>query len=88
VHVIATARNPAVLIEMAAIGMTTLPLDVTNEDSIKACHDEVAKVTGGKLDILVNNASVFPLTPPFTATKLTNPQRPHPHTPGHRPLDP
>ncbi|KAG7287265.1 hypothetical protein NEMBOFW57_006772 [Staphylotrichum longicolle] len=56
VHVIATARNPAVLSEMAALGMTTLPLDVTNEESIKTCHDEVAKLTGGKLDILVNNA--------------------------------
>ncbi|KAK3294220.1 uncharacterized protein B0H64DRAFT_361539 [Chaetomium fimeti] len=56
VHVIATARNPAVLSEMAAIGMTTLALDVTKEDSIKACHDDVSKLTGGKLDILVNNA--------------------------------
>ncbi|KAL2153705.1 hypothetical protein VTH82DRAFT_4860 [Thermothelomyces myriococcoides] len=56
VHVIATARNPAVLTEMADMGMTTLTLDVTKEDSIKACHDEVAKITGGKLDILVNNA--------------------------------
>jgi len=58
VHVIATARNPAVLSEMAAMGMTTLTLDVTKEDSIKACHDEVSKLTGGKLDILVNNAFV------------------------------
>ena len=57
-HVIATARNPAVLSEMAALGMTTLALDVTNETSIKTCHDEVSKLTGGKLDILVNNASV------------------------------
>ncbi len=43
---------------MAALGMTTLALDVTNETSIKTCHDEVSKLTGGKLDILVNNASV------------------------------
>ncbi|KAK4227344.1 hypothetical protein QBC38DRAFT_477924 [Podospora fimiseda] len=56
VHVIATARNPAVLSEMAAIGMTTLALDVTKKESIKTCHDEVAKITGGKLDFLVNNA--------------------------------
>ncbi|SPQ25394.1 daf7cdd5-8c52-4816-9ae7-08bb30878e59 [Thermothielavioides terrestris] len=55
-HVIATARNPAVLSDMAAMGMTALPLDVTETESIKACHDEVAKLTGGKLDILVNNA--------------------------------
>ncbi|KAH6634776.1 acylglycerone-phosphate reductase-like protein [Chaetomium sp. MPI-SDFR-AT-0129] len=56
VHVIATARNPAVLTEMAALGMTTLTLDVTKEESIKACHEEVAGITGGKLDFLVNNA--------------------------------
>ncbi|KXX79715.1 NADPH-dependent 1-acyldihydroxyacetone phosphate reductase [Madurella mycetomatis] len=56
VHVIATARNPAVLKEMADMGMTALTLDVTNADSIKACHDEVSNITGGKLDILVNNA--------------------------------
>ncbi|KAL2019867.1 hypothetical protein VTK56DRAFT_9129 [Thermocarpiscus australiensis] len=55
-HVIATARDPAVLAEMAALGMTTLALDVTKADSIKACHDEVSRLTGGKLDILVNNA--------------------------------
>ncbi|KAK4169716.1 hypothetical protein QBC43DRAFT_306572 [Cladorrhinum sp. PSN259] len=56
VHVIATARNPAVLSEMAAVGMTTLALDVTNAESIKTCHDQVASITGGRLDILVNNA--------------------------------
>ncbi len=63
-HVIATARNPAVLSEMAALGMTTLALDVTDEASIKTCHDEVSKLTGDKLDILVNNASV-PSHPSF-----------------------
>ncbi|KAL2260606.1 hypothetical protein VTK26DRAFT_5325 [Humicola hyalothermophila] len=55
-HVIATARNPAVLAEMAGLGMTCLPLDVTKAESIKACREEVSKLTGGKLDILVNNA--------------------------------
>ena len=55
-HVIATARRPEVLSEMADTGMTTLALDVTDAESIKTCHDEVAKLTGGKLDILVNNA--------------------------------
>ncbi|KAK1780214.1 hypothetical protein QBC45DRAFT_409372 [Copromyces sp. CBS 386.78] len=56
VHVIATARNPAVLADMADMGMSTLALDVTNKESIKTCHEEVAQITGGKLDILVNNA--------------------------------
>jgi 1-acylglycerone phosphate reductase len=63
VHVIATARNPAVLEEMAKLGMTTLALDVTNAESIKSCHHAVSALTGGKLDILVNNACV-PFSPP------------------------
>ncbi|KAH9883925.1 NAD(P)-binding protein [Xylariomycetidae sp. FL2044] len=64
--VIATARRPEVLEPLANTdGITTMGLDVTNEVSIKACHDEVAKLTGGKLDILVNNAGrvhTFPAT--------------------------
>lgn len=56
-HVIATARNPAVLADLAnQPGYTCLQLDVTDQASIDACRDEVVKLTGGKLDILVNNA--------------------------------
>ncbi|RYP64127.1 hypothetical protein DL771_008907 [Monosporascus sp. 5C6A] len=55
-HVIATARRLEVLDGMAEMGMTTLPLDVTDESSVHACHAEVAKLTGGRLDILINNA--------------------------------
>ncbi|KAI0008412.1 NAD(P)-binding protein [Xylariaceae sp. FL0662B] len=38
------------------MGMSTVALDVTDADSIEKCHEEVAKINGGKLDILVNNA--------------------------------
>ncbi|KAF3764156.1 NAD(P)-binding protein [Cryphonectria parasitica EP155] len=56
-HVIATARNPAVLADFVGKpGFTCLQLDVTNEKSISACVEEVATLTGGTLDILVNNA--------------------------------
>ncbi|ROW11829.1 hypothetical protein VPNG_04915 [Cytospora leucostoma] len=56
-HVIATARNPSVLSDLAdRPGFTCLQLDVTNQSSIDTCRDEVVKLTGGKLDILVNNA--------------------------------
>lgn len=55
---IATARRPEVLSDLAAMGMSALALDVTDAESIKRCHDEVANITGGKLDILVNNAYV------------------------------
>ena len=39
-----------------AKGLTALSLDVSKEDSIKACSDEVNRLTDGKLDILINNA--------------------------------
>ncbi|KAI1117636.1 NAD(P)-binding protein [Nemania sp. NC0429] len=55
-HVIATARRPEVLAELAELGMSTVALDVTDAESIKRCHEEVARINGGKLDILVNNA--------------------------------
>ncbi|KXJ93491.1 hypothetical protein Micbo1qcDRAFT_146453 [Microdochium bolleyi] len=54
--VIPTARKPEVLQDLAAKGMRTVVLDVTNADSIAAAHKEVAEITGGRLDILVNNA--------------------------------
>jgi NAD(P)-dependent dehydrogenase (short-subunit alcohol dehydrogenase family) len=49
---------------MEEMGMTTLPLDVTSAESIAACKDQVVCLTGGTLDILVNNAYVLP---PFSA---------------------
>jgi len=55
-HVIATARNPDVLKDLAAQGLSTAQLDVTNQESIAACKAEVEKLTNGRLDILVNNA--------------------------------
>lgn len=76
-HVIATARDPAVLAEMGALGMSTVALDVTNSESIKACHDAVAKITGGRLDILVNNAYASSPTQPVTLPIDSNPKVPH-----------
>ncbi|KAJ5912486.1 hypothetical protein N7504_001369 [Penicillium tannophilum] len=55
-HVIATARDLSVLKELAALGMSTVQLDVTDPISIKKCHKVVTGLTGGRLDILVNNA--------------------------------
>ncbi|KAL2206856.1 NAD(P)-binding protein [Sarocladium strictum] len=62
-HVLGTARDPAVLKDLEARGMTALALDVTTEKSIKLCTDEVARLTNGKLDILVNNAGARDVTP-------------------------
>ncbi|POR33050.1 NADPH-dependent 1-acyldihydroxyacetone phosphate reductase [Tolypocladium paradoxum] len=55
-HVIATARNTAALESMGDLGMSVVQLDVTDTASIAACKAEVATITGGKLDILINNA--------------------------------
>lgn len=56
IHVIATARRPEVLRDLSDLGLTTLPLDVTNPESIAACKKNVNELTGGRLDFLVNNA--------------------------------
>ncbi len=61
-HVIATARNPNVLEGLGQLGMTTLQLDVTKPESIARCRDDVSALTGGRLEILVNNASVLSLS--------------------------
>lgn len=55
-HVIATARNVDVLKGVSDMGMSAVQLDVTDPASIAACKAEVARITGGKLDVLVNNA--------------------------------
>ena len=58
---------------MGALGMTTLALDVTNAQSIKQCHEQVAQLTGGKLDILINNAwvSFLPSSPPHQRSGIS-----------------
>ncbi|KAF7970420.1 hypothetical protein HWV62_24159 [Athelia sp. TMB] len=48
---------------LAAAGITTLVLDVTDADSIARVKEEVTKITGGTLDILVNNAGQPHLCP-------------------------
>ncbi|KAI9150179.1 oxidoreductase [Paramyrothecium foliicola] len=55
-HVIATARKAEVLSQLASMGMTAISLDVTSKESVLAAKEEVEKITGGRLDILINNA--------------------------------
>jgi NADP-dependent 3-hydroxy acid dehydrogenase YdfG len=57
-HVIATARNKETIKGLEKIGMSTVSLEVTSSESIAAARKEVEALTGGKLDILVNNAYV------------------------------
>ncbi|KAF3763164.1 NAD(P)-binding protein [Cryphonectria parasitica EP155] len=50
-HVYATARNPAKMTNLAALGIETLQLDPTSASSIATCLGKIPA-----LDILVNNA--------------------------------
>jgi len=53
--VIATARRVEDLADLAAAGCRTLPLDVTDEASMRAAVD-AAEAAHGRIDVLVNNA--------------------------------
>ncbi|KAL9485413.1 hypothetical protein ACSS6W_004202 [Trichoderma asperelloides] len=58
-EVIATARKLESISHLRDTGMTTLSLDVTKPDSVKATEVEVKRITNGKLDVLVNNAGIL-----------------------------
>ncbi|CZS91911.1 related to 1-acyldihydroxyacetone-phosphate reductase [Rhynchosporium agropyri] len=58
-HVIATARTKEAIQDLEDMGMSTLALDVTSKEGIAEARVQVEKLTGGRLDVLVNNALVF-----------------------------
>lgn len=53
--VFATARQPAALEALAALGLRALELDVTRPDSIERARSQI-EATSARLDMLVNNA--------------------------------
>ncbi|KAH8655050.1 short chain dehydrogenase/reductase-like protein [Tricladium varicosporioides] len=55
-RVIATARNRSQITDLEELGLDTLALDVTDATAIAAAKEEVVRLTGGRLNILVNNA--------------------------------
>lgn len=56
-RVFATARNLSKAEHLRALaGVEIIQLDVADKASVRAAADEVAKLTGGRLDYLVNNA--------------------------------
>ncbi|KAL1721485.1 hypothetical protein EV715DRAFT_271115 [Schizophyllum commune] len=73
-HVIATARRPEVLSDLAALGATTIALDVASDESVEHAKDEVVALTGGKIDILVNNAGMSEGHSPAADLDLANVQ--------------
>ena len=71
-RVFATARNLSAVQELSEkYSIETIQLDVTSTPSVRAARDEVARLTGGKLDILVNNAYVYPYSVPLEHSELT-----------------
>lgn len=55
-RVFATARNPDKMSVLQAAGIETLSLDITSSASIAACVASVRSLTGGSIDMLINNA--------------------------------
>ncbi|KIW15867.1 hypothetical protein PV08_05917 [Exophiala spinifera] len=55
-RVFATARSLSKMADLKSAGIETLVLDVVSEESIQACMSHVSSLTGGSLDILINNA--------------------------------
>jgi hypothetical protein len=58
-RVYATARRLDSMSDLVRVGIHTFTLDVCDEKSIEKALEWVSGHTGGSLDILVNNASVF-----------------------------
>lgn len=57
--VFATLRNPSKAGNLAeSSNIQVLDLDVASTESIARCAERVTKLTGGTLDVLVNNAGV------------------------------
>lgn len=46
---------------LQTLGIETLTLDVTKADSISGLRKQIEELTGGKLNILINNACVSPI---------------------------
>ncbi|KAJ7264910.1 NAD-P-binding protein [Mycena haematopus] len=55
-RVFATTRRLDSMQELSARGIETLELDVTDIKAIQRMRDDIATKTGGKLDVLINNA--------------------------------
>ena len=55
--VIATARQPADVARLQALGLNALPLDLADSASIHAAVDAALELTGGRLYGLFNNGA-------------------------------
>jgi 1-acylglycerone phosphate reductase len=62
-RVFATARSPTKMSHLTSLGIETLTLDIASTESIAICVDAISNLTGGSLDILLNNAGTAYTTP-------------------------
>ncbi|KZT62123.1 NAD(P)-binding protein [Calocera cornea HHB12733] len=71
--VIGTARDPAKATTLSAIpGVNVVALDVTNPESNQAAAEEVARLTGGAIDVLIANAGYYSDTLPLDFETYTS----------------
>ncbi|KAJ4245052.1 hypothetical protein NW762_014262 [Fusarium torreyae] len=68
-RVFTTARSTKSLTSLQDKGIETLTLDVTKPESIAALRAEISERTGGKLDVLFNNAGMMYEAPSIEADK-------------------
>ncbi|OTA66028.1 short-chain dehydrogenase/reductase [Hypoxylon sp. EC38] len=73
-RVIATGLSEALLAHLRDRGMETVILDVTSAASIEQAVSHVSKLTGGTLDILINNAGLLHIMP-FADTSVEDARR-------------
>ncbi|KAI1090669.1 putative short-chain dehydrogenase/reductase [Rostrohypoxylon terebratum] len=73
-QVFATARNVNKMESLSKLGVHTLELDVNSDASIAAAVAIVKKETGGRLDILINNAGINYVMP-FLDSKIEEHRR-------------
>ncbi|KAF4996290.1 hypothetical protein FDECE_12512 [Fusarium decemcellulare] len=70
-RVFATARSPAKVQHLKEMGLHVVLLEVTDSDSIRKAAEEVNGLSGGKLDILINNSGVGYMAPLLDADMAT-----------------
>ncbi|KAK8032108.1 short-chain dehydrogenase/reductase [Apiospora arundinis] len=62
-RVIASGLSETLLEPLRDLGLETMVMDVTSESSISEAVSYVSKLTGGRLDILINNAGLLHIMP-------------------------
>ena len=57
-RVFATARSPQKVKHLAEMGIEIIELDVTQSESVKQAAENVGKLTGQSLNVLINNSGI------------------------------